>query len=307
MFFTICIPTYNRAHTIIRALDSLNEQEFKDFEVVIIDDGSTDDTTQVINDYKKTASFEIRYFKKENGGKHTALNVGIKKARGEFFCILDSDDWFKAGALKEMYEECKKIADNDEFSGIMGRSMINGKSLIGNKFPDDPFISSYVDFHFFSGLKYGPFGDCCECNKTNILKQYHFPEPEEAKFVPEAYLFDQVGVKYKLLCTNRVYKNVEYLEEGISNTVDYKTKNIIGFLHHYVSRLDNVFPYVSNLPYKLKVIAWWRYWTAVKMDFNKTGPRVKHIPILGYIVRIGTPILNTLFKFYYKDLARKGR
>jgi glycosyltransferase involved in cell wall biosynthesis len=307
MFLTICIPTYNREVTILRTLKSLEKEEFQDFEVIIVDDGSTDNTEKSIEQYKKDSKLNIRYLKKENGGKHSALNIGIEEAKGDFFWILDSDDWIKYGALKEMYNECMKIANNEDYSGIMGRCMTHEGTIIGKAFPNDPFISSYVDFHFLSGIKYGPFGDCCECNKTKIIKKYRFPEIEGTKFVPEAYIFDQIGAKYKLLCTNKVYRYTEYMEDGISNTIDYKDKNILGFLHHYVSRLENVFPYVSDISLKLKIIAWWRYWNSVKKDYNKKGPRVKKVSILGYLVYVLNPLINFTFNMCHIEIVKKGR
>lgn len=307
MFFSICIPTYNRSKTILRTLKSLEIQEFKNFEVIVVDDGSTDDTEYIINNYIENSNLNIKYFKKENGGKHTALNIGIEKAKGEFFLILDSDDWLIEDALNTIHRECMKIRQNDEYSGIMGKSMTEDKKVIGKLFPNNSFISSYVDFHFFSGKKYGPFGDCCECNKTKILKKYRFPEDKNTKFIPEAYVFDQIGVKYKLLCSNNIYICKEYMPEGISNTCDYKDKNIIGFLYHYISRLENVFPNVNGISLKLKIIAWWRYWDAVKKDYTKNGPRIEKVGFLGAIVYILTPIINFVFRISYRDIAMKGR
>lgn len=307
MYFTICIPTYNRAHTILRTLESLESQNFDDFEIVIIDDGSTDNTEVVIRNFKETTKKDIKYFKKKNGGKHTALNLGISKAKGEFFCILDSDDWLRENALNQMYEDCSSIANQDSFCGIMGRSMLSNGNIIGNKFPSDSYISSYVDFHFISGPKLGPFGDCCECIKTKILKNYSFPENKETKFVPEAFVFDQIGTEYNLLCTNNVYKVVEYQQEGISNNKNFKNDNIVGYLYHYVSRIDNVIPKIKSFPIKIKIISWWRYWTAVKLDPNNKGPRVKKITIMGHIILWMTPILNWIYKTRYKDIYNKGR
>ena len=98
LYFSICIPSYNRAYTLNRCLDSLISQTYKNFEVLFIDDGSTDNTEKIVNEYCN--KLNIRYFKKTNGGKHTALNFGIKNAcNTELFMILDSDDWLKPEAL----------------------------------------------------------------------------------------------------------------------------------------------------------------------------------------------------------------
>ena len=230
MYFSICIPTYNRAHTITRTLDSLEKQAFRDFEVLLIDDGSTDNLSEVLNKWKAENDLEIRYIWKENGGKHSALNVGIHNAQGKFFIILDSDDWFTDNALERMYELCRIIEDDESFSGIMVRSLDSATGqMIGEPFKEEPIISSYIDYHFV--LRYNTkIKDCIECNKTELLKQYRYPEDVNTKFVPEAWLFDQIGTRYKLYCTNDVLQYKEYQEVGITNDLLFKGKNIVGYL-----------------------------------------------------------------------------
>lgn len=307
MFLSICVPTYNRRNTLERNLKSIESQKFSDLEVLVIDDGSTDNTEEFVKNYLKDSKMDIRFFKKENGGKHTALNLGISEARGKFFMILDSDDWLVKDSLTKIYEYCKAIEDDDKYCGIAGKSMLENKKILGSKFPEEPFISSYIDFHFFAPAKYGSFGDCCECNKTSILKAYRFPEDKTTKFVPEAFIFDQIGTKYKLLCTNDIYMYKEYMKNGISSTTNYKSKNIVGFLYHYISRIENILPYIEQNSLKLKVIAWWRYWDAVKQDVKREGPRIKKVTFLGYLVYVIRPIIDKVYKYKYPDMVIKGR
>src|ERR1700736_1708087 len=91
-FFTVFTPTYNRAHTLHRVFNSLKAQSFRDFEWVLVDDGSTDNTEELAELWIKTADFPIRYFWQKNSGKHIAYNFGIREARGQMFAVLDSDD-----------------------------------------------------------------------------------------------------------------------------------------------------------------------------------------------------------------------
>lgn len=305
-YFSICIPVYNRAKLIIRTLESLERQSYKNFEVLVIDDGSKDELENVIKEYKKKTLLDLKYFYKDNGGKHTALNLGIEKANSKFFIILDSDDYFLDDTLKNFYELCRKIENNPKFSGIMGRCIdMKTGELIGELFEKDPFISSYIDFHYKIGLS-KQFGDCCECNKTSILKKYHFPENEETKFIPEAWLFDQIGLNYKLYCTNRIFKIVEYTANGITLDNNYKLKNNIGFLYHYTSRIENILPYI-NPSLRLKIIMWWRYWESVKLDKSHKGPRVKKISLIGYFVKTVSPFISIVYKIFYKKLYMQGR
>jgi len=97
---TILTPTYNRKHTLRRAYDSLINQTNKDFEWLVIDDGSKDDTKELIDEFISENKITIKYFFKENGGKHTALNFGTNKAKGELVLILDSDDYLSNDAIE---------------------------------------------------------------------------------------------------------------------------------------------------------------------------------------------------------------
>lgn len=302
LFFTVCIPTYNRKNTILRTLASLENQTFIDFEVVIIDDGSTDGTDILISSYLVTTKLKLRYYKKKNGGKHTALNIGIQKARGDFFIILDSDDWLEKDALGDMYYKWTEIDGKEEYCGIMGRCINDNGKLIGKMFPEKMVSTTYIDFHFISGPKYGPFGDCCECVKSSVLKQYAYPDNKYTKFVPEAYITDQIGLKYKLLCTNKVYKNVEYRTDGITHNVDsFMKKNIVGYIYYYVILLDEVFLKCKSIPLKIIVITWWKYWNAIALDIGNMSIRCKKITFIGKVVKFVLPIINWLHRKKHKS------
>lgn len=305
MYFSICIPSYNREHFISRALDSLVAQTFKDFEVIVVDDGSIDNTKDVIQNYQD--KLDLKYIKKKNGGKHSALNVGIENAKGIFFVILDSDDWFTKEALDILHSLCITIEKNSVFSGVLCRSVeYKSNKLIGDPIPNDLKEISYIDMHFRLRTRGIDLCDCCECNKTNILKEYRFPEQENMKFVPEAWLFDQIGVEYMLLASNEKILYKEYLQDGITLDTSFKAKNNLGFLYHYVSRIENILPRVKHT-LKDDIIAWWRYWQAVSLDRNNNGQRVKHVTLFGYLIKNMMPVINLFYKIRYKHLYEKGR
>ncbi|MBM6920227.1 glycosyltransferase family 2 protein [Phocea massiliensis] len=293
-FFTVFIPTYNRAYTLNRCLDSLINQSFKDFEVVVVDDGSTDNTQKIINKYQH--QLPIRYFWKENGGKHTAINLGIENAAGEMFIILDSDDYFTEDALKQFYMHWNEIKDKDHFCGIMMRCREIGKEQIhGNLFPKNYFISNYVDFHFVSGVKNGGYGDCCECLRTEILKRYRFPIVEGVRFVPEAYITDQIGLKYQMMCFNEVVKIIEYQSDGITRNRDnFVQKNSLGYLYNVISKLEYIFPHTKGIRLKIKISYWYDYWNFQKMNANNSEIRVKRISFLGCITKVAYPVIRLL-------------
>ena len=284
-FFSICIPSYNRAYTLNRCLDSLVNQTYKNFEVLFVDDGSTDETESVVRKY--VDKLNLKYFKKENGGKHTALNVGIKTASDtELFMILDSDDWLKPDALEFFFNTWNDIdsTEQEKYCGVMAKSADQNEKILGNNFKDNQSSIDYVTFHF--GGTY--YGDCNECVKTSIIKQYEFPEPANTKFVPEYYIFDQIGVKYLLRCSNQVTQNKEYSLDGITkNANEFYKKNWIGCYYANVCRLEKVVPYAKDRISSRQVFwLWYVYWKDCYYDTENQLRRITHITFLGFLAKM---------------------
>jgi len=100
--FTICTPAYNGAHTLFRVYNSLKSQTLQDFEWIVIDDGSIDNTAEIIGRWQSEADFSIVYHYQPNSGKPVAFNRGVKMARGELFLIIDHDDAFLPESLESM-------------------------------------------------------------------------------------------------------------------------------------------------------------------------------------------------------------
>lgn len=308
MFFSICVPVYNRKDTILRTLDSIKQQKFSSYEVIIVDDGSTDGSADVVSEFiANDISNKFQLYRKKNGGKHSALNVGIEKAKGDFFIILDSDDWLTGNALEELYPICNEIKDNDEFCGVMGRSQnYETGEMIGDMFDLKNPVSSYFEYHFVLPQKMY-IQDCFEAVKTQNLKAYRFPEKDGMKFVPEAWLFDQLGVSYKLLLTNTIFEEKQYLENGMTMNPNFKRENVAGFLYHYISRIENVI-YKKKMPLflkmKLLILAWWRYWQCVEIDTNITGPRIQKVTLFGKMVKVCSPVIDYVFIKKYPNYAK---
>lgn len=283
MLFTICIPTYNRAYCINRPLDSLLAQTFRDFEVLVVDDGSTDNTENVVLDYMDK-EIDIKYIKKPNGGKHSALNLGIKHASGELFIILDSDDEFVPETLNQLADKWGQDGDRPDICGIMARCSSNGE-IIGKPFP--PYVKemSYVQFHYGKGA--GQYGDCCECLRTDILKKYRWPEIEGTKFVPENYITDQIGLHYKLLLDDVLIKKVYYVTDGITKNVQtYQKMNYLGYLYNAVSKIELIMPNSNEISFVSKLKIWMRYWRFVDYDVACKGARCKQISLLGRLSQV---------------------
>lgn len=117
---TVFTPTYNREYTISKLYESLISQTNKNFEWVVVDDGSTDDTYGVIKKFIGENKLSIKYFKKDNEGKHLAINYGVKHAEGKMFFIVDSDDYLSSTAIEKIVEYEKTISNRNDFAGVVG-------------------------------------------------------------------------------------------------------------------------------------------------------------------------------------------
>lgn len=214
MLLTILTPTYNREKLLKECYLSLKNQSLQDFEWLIIDDGSTDDTKKIVYEMKEDDTFPIRYLYKENGGKHTALNLGFKEAKGEFTIILDSDDILTKDAVETISKLWDKYRDNEEISSISFLKAYKNGNIIGDKYPTDDFLSNYIECRINMGIH----GDKSEVYVTEILKQYQFPVFEKEKFLTESVVWTQIGRKYKTVYVNKVIYIAEYLNDGLTKS-----------------------------------------------------------------------------------------
>lgn len=230
---TIFTPTYNRAYTLPRLYESLCEQTSKDFTWLIVDDGSVDETAELIAGWNAENKISIRYYYQENQGKSAAHNKGVELTETELFTCVDSDDYLVPVAIERIIETWISKKDA-EIIGIVAQKVdIKGTSL-----------TSYVETDSSTGRlkelydKKKILGDAMLVYESKKIKKYAFPKFENEKFVPEAYLYDlldQEGVLYVI--TDRLYV-AEYLEDGYSKSMA-KTilKNANGYIAYIIQRL----------------------------------------------------------------------
>ena len=207
---TILTPTYNRAYIIGKAYKSLVKQKSKDFEWLVIDDGSSDNTKEVINNFIKENKINIRYYYKKNGGKHTALNYGISKAKGELILVLDSDDILTSDAIKLVNKYWKKYESNKKICGMTFLRKIINPMYKTNIFNEQ--VSNMIEFKYNNKN----LADMCEVIRTDIYKQYKYPEFENEKFLSEVILTLQISKKYDTAYIPVEIYETEYLEDGLS-------------------------------------------------------------------------------------------
>ena len=212
---TIFTPAYNRAHTLSRTYKSLLDQDCKDFIWMIIDDGSTDHTKELVGEWQeKDHGFEIKYIYKENGGMHTAHNTAYEHIKTELNMCIDSDDCVAKGAVRKILDKWETIK-NDNYAGIIGLdSDLNG-NIIGNGFPSEMQETTLCGYYAKGGT-----GDKKLVYRTEVINKYPpYPVFEGEKYVALAYKYRLIDQDYKLAVLNEVLCNVEYQEDGSTATM----------------------------------------------------------------------------------------
>ncbi len=212
-----------------KAYDSLRQQSSFDFEWIIVDDGSTDETEQVVRKWmKEERNFPILYEKQKNGGKHRAVNKGVALAHYDYFLILDSDDVLTADAVAKAHKWIAEVDGLEGFAGVAGLKG-NGENAIGGTPP-----KAYIDATNLERKKYGLSGDKAEIYKTEILKQYPFPEFEGENFLRESAVWDRIAQDgLKIRWFNEIIYLCEYIADGLTQNTNADTyaSNFQGFTY----------------------------------------------------------------------------
>ena len=215
ILLTIFTPAYNRAHTLSRTYKSLLDQDCKDFIWMIIDDGSTDHTEELVRKWqKKDNGFEIQYIYKENGGMHTAHNTAYEHIKTELNMCIDSDDCVAKGAIRKILDKWETIK-NDDYAGIIGLDADLNGDIIGKGFPSEMQETTLCGYYAKGGA-----GDKKLVYRTEVINEYPpYPVFEGEKYVALAYKYRLIDQDYELAVLNEVLCNVEYQEDGSTATM----------------------------------------------------------------------------------------
>lgn len=242
---TIITPTYNRGALLKRLYASLISQENDDFEWLIIDDGSTDDTERIVLEFCNENKIKINYLKQENGGKHRALNAGIALIKTELIFIVDSDDYLPPDAVNTIFEYHKKYKRTPNLCGYSFLRCYEDGRVNTAYFKKDEEISTYRDVRINGNIG----GDKAEVFFTEILKQYPFPEYDGEKFLPEDLVWMKMSGSYQMVHINKCIYISEYLEGGLTKTGhSMKIYSPYGMMERSRIYLDD-----SKVCYKVKV------------------------------------------------------
>lgn len=218
---TVFTPTFNRSYIIKNVYDSLLRQSYKDFEWLVIDDGSTDNTEDLIGNFILEGKLDITYIKKNNGGKHTALNMAVEKAKGRILMSVDSDDYLIDQALERIMYWERTIADKDDYAGVSGLRIFPSGKVIGTEWSHN---TEYIDATNLERKKYKLMGDKAEAYYTDVLKKFYpIPVFEGENFVSEGVLWNRVANGgYKIRWFNEGIYITEYLDDGLTKNAQIK-------------------------------------------------------------------------------------
>lgn len=282
---TVFTPTYNRGAFLHAIFESLSQQTFKDFEWTVVDDGSTDNTKDMMDKIIAGCdTFPIRYIYKENGGKHTAINVGTKLAKGKLFFIVDSDDTLMDMSLQTVADEWNKVKENSQVGGVVGLD-VNSETgeIIGGGLPQDVIDCDAMKIRY----RYHVLGDLKEVFRTDVLREFPFPEIKGERFCPEQLVWFRIAQKYKLRYINKPIYKVEYQPDGItSGIVKARMESPVATCMTYGEMLGYPIPLIQKVK---AAINYWRFRCCAQANTSQV-PRVKYywriFRPMGYMMHI---------------------
>ena len=204
--FTVFTPTHDRRHTLQRVHDSLSAQTFREFEWLIVDDGSTDGTEDLVEGWRAGSPFPIRYLRQESQGKHVAFNRGVREARGRFFLPLDSDDACVPHALERFKHHWDAIPSDRRpgFSAVTALCVDQHGGLVGDPFPAEVIDSDSLEMryrHKVRGEKWG-------FQRTEVLLRFPYPVLDQPSYIPESVVWNPIARQYRTRYVNerlRIY------------------------------------------------------------------------------------------------------
>lgn len=271
---TVFTPTYNRGYILETLYVSLKKQTNQSFKWLIVDDGSTDNTEEIVRSWRNEGLIDLQYYKQVNAGKMAAHNKGVELCDTEFFLCIDSDDYLTNDAIETILGSIDSIT-SEKFAGLIAYKGTSQDEPIGTSFPRG------VTTHTLSGLYDSGFkGDTTLVFKTNIIKKYPFPILRNEKFITEAYIYNQIDLRYIYHLIPKVLTICEYRSDGLTkNEIKLIFNNPGGWALHCCQNGD----FAKTIIKRLKSYAWAISYKLMKKDSQfKLHPKHFASYVLSY-------------------------
>lgn len=292
---TILTPTYNRKEYLPKLYRSLHAQDSDRWMWLIVDDGSTDGTPEIVQKWEKENPEKVHYLRKENGGKHTALNLGIETIRTPLTFIVDSDDTLLPDAVRTIEKYNSEYESQREKENLCGFSFlrINDKGEVNaGEYARDNTIGTYAELR----INAGDTGDKAEVFYTSVLKKFPFPVFYGERFLPEDAVWMAMSGEYRLVFANRKIYVCDYHDGGLTKTGRYmKIYSPLGMMYRSAVYLNS--PQLKNTKVKLKMLILYqvymrfareKYGFKTQKDFEQAGIPPFHAGILWTILYVPT-------------------
>lgn len=293
MMLTVMTPVYNRGALLRRAYESLCRQTDFDFEWLVVDDGSTDDTPAVLDSIMSahSAPFPVRVMRTANGGKHRAVNLGASEARGEWFTILDSDDYLTDAAVAVMRRRLEGVGPAAGIAGLVALRVHPDGKVVGTPVGFEQRDMSYAAYRVELGID----GDRAEVVATDLMRRYRFPEFPGEKFLREGPVWQQMGTDYLMRYTNDPIYVCDYQPDGLTAKVArLHEQNPMGASWANARALELG---GMSLGKRVRLVAQWSRWTRRITDRSCVTP----LPRNARWLLVFAPVVNMLRSLLKSD------
>lgn len=285
MKLSILTATYNRSNYLPKLYESIKENLKYNVtpEWIIVDDGSTDDTKNIVQSFIDENKVIIKYLYQKNNGKMSAINEAVKMATGDLIVDCDSDDCFTNNSFEIIEKNSEKLLQNEELYGLVFlKSEENGK-ISGKEFSQKEHITTMFDLYFKEDIG----GEKIIVYNSKIRKQYSHQLEHDEKFITEARMYHKMDEKYKLLAINEVIERGSYIEDGYTKNINKTFKESPYGYHMYFKELmqkDMKGVKFSKRIYAIKHYILFSYLTKNKFNANLIKDRLnKFLYIMLYL------------------------
>lgn len=230
---TVFTLTYNRAYCLDKCYESLLRQTSDDFEWLVVDDGSTDNTKELVDSWIAENKIPIRYIYKKNGGMHSGYNTAYDNIFTELAVSIDSDDYMTDNAVEKIVTFWRENG-NDKYAGIVGLDVTVDGEIIGKPLPNKKSMKVYDYYNRMNGR-----GDKKMVYRPETIRPYKSPEFEGERLFPTCYKYFLVDLKYDMLIMNEPLSVVEYMQDGYTqNIIKTYKKNLNSYIYYRKFILD---------------------------------------------------------------------